>query len=50
MVRPRAFTLQPPLETQYLTRGTHEFVFTLDPAAYQNFNVDYFDFRYTGRH
>ncbi|MEU5933468.1 hypothetical protein [Micromonospora sp. NPDC047187] len=45
-----AFTLQPLPETQYLTRGTHEFVISMDASAYQNFNIDYFDFRYTGKH
>ncbi|MGI5522712.1 glycerophosphodiester phosphodiesterase family protein [Micromonospora sp. CA-259024] len=44
-----AFTLQQLPETQYLTRGTHEFVINMDAAAYQNFNIDYFDFRYAGK-
>ncbi|MEV4627730.1 glycerophosphodiester phosphodiesterase family protein [Micromonospora sp. NPDC049523] len=37
-----AFTLQQIPGTRYLTRGTHEFVITMDPTAYQNFNIDYF--------
>ncbi|MEV0217591.1 carbohydrate-binding protein [Micromonospora sp. NPDC050695] len=44
-----AFMLQPLPETLHLTRGTYEFVVTVDPAAYQNFNIDYVEFRYAGK-
>ncbi len=29
---------------QHLSRGTHEFEVRMDDAAYQNFNLDYFQF------
>ncbi|MFJ2649439.1 hypothetical protein ACIO1C_22245 [Streptomyces sp. NPDC087420] len=39
-----AFELQAVAGGQRLTRGTHEFVVRMDDAAYQNFNIDYFQF------
>ncbi|SNY26012.1 glycerophosphodiester phosphodiesterase family protein [Paractinoplanes atraurantiacus] len=37
-----AFTEQT-VGTKRLTRGTHTMVFRVDPGAYQNFNLDYFE-------
>ncbi|QXE35013.1 carbohydrate-binding protein [Streptomyces sp. GMY02] len=37
-----AFETQPVPGTQRLSKGTHEFTVRMDPAAYQNFNIDYF--------
>ncbi|WP_327237469.1 glycerophosphodiester phosphodiesterase family protein [Streptomyces sp. NBC_01317] len=39
-----AFELQAVAGKQRLTRGTHAFVVRMDDAAYQNFNIDYFQF------
>ncbi|WP_018830047.1 glycerophosphodiester phosphodiesterase family protein [Salinispora tropica] len=39
-----AFVLQEIEGTQFLRRGTHEFEVRMDDAAYQNFNIDYFQF------
>ncbi|MEU3183930.1 glycerophosphodiester phosphodiesterase family protein [Streptomyces sp. NPDC006923] len=39
-----AFELQPVPGARHLSKGTHEFTVRMDPAAYQNFNIDYFQF------
>jgi hypothetical protein len=30
-------------DSWYFRRGEHELMFRVDPNAYQNFNVDYFE-------
>jgi glycerophosphoryl diester phosphodiesterase len=38
-----AFEMQTLQDSWYFRRGEHELMFRVDPNAYQNFNVDYFE-------
>jgi len=38
-----AFEMQTLDQSRYFRRGEHELMFRVDPVAYQNFNVDYFE-------
>lgn len=40
----QAFEAQPVGPVRYFRAGSHEMLFSVDPSAYQNFNVDYFSF------